>query len=299
MLHIITGPTATGKTAQALAWALEHDAEIVSCDSLLVYRGLDIGTAKPTPQERALVPHHCIDLVEPETPYSVTEYIRDATDAIHGILARGKKVVVAGGSGFYLKAFFQAVTDTIPVPSPVIERVRALQAEGLAALQAALLPFAPERPALLDWQNPRRVAKALERCLASGKPLAEIHAAFLNTPPPFAAFARHTVLLECEPEVLSARIERRTRAMLDAGLVDEVRRLRSAGKLRPDTPAAVAVGYRETLAWLDAHDGTDTDGTDERAALAASIATATRQLAAKQRKWFRTQIAVDEVRSQS
>ncbi|MDR2863812.1 MAG: tRNA (adenosine(37)-N6)-dimethylallyltransferase MiaA [Puniceicoccales bacterium] len=287
-LHIITGPTATGKTAFAMEWARAHGAEIVSCDSLLVYRGMDIGTAKPTPEERAAVPHHCIDLVEPDAPYSVSGYIRDAAAAIQDIIGRGRQVVVTGGSGFYLKAFYQAVTDAIAIPESVLARVQALQAEGLAAMQAALEPYAPGRPDILDWQNPRRVAKALERCMASGRSLPELHAAFRCAPGAFAGFARRTVLLEREPEVLRARIVQRVHAMLDAGLIGEVERLRTAGKLRPGTPAASAVGYRETLSWLDC-------GGADRAALASAVVTATCQLAAKQRKWFRTQISVDEV----
>lgn len=286
-LHIITGPTAVGKTAAALAWAEENDAEIVSCDSLLVYRGMDIGTAKPTEEERTAVRHHCIDLVEPEAGFSVGEFVIAALAAVREIQARGKRVLVAGGSGFYLKAFYQAVTDDIPVAEAVTARVRELQAEGLAALQAALEPFAPERPKILDWENPRRVAKALERCLASGKPLVEIHAAFQARPGPFAAWGKHTVLLERAPEELAWRIEARVDQMLADGLVDEVRGLAAQGKLLRGTPAAESVGYRETLDWLGA-------GETAEEVLRTAIVASTRRLAAKQRKWFRTQIPVDE-----
>ena len=286
-LFIVTGATASGKTDFAIAWARAHDAEIVSCDSLLVYRGMDIGTAKPTALERAAVPHHCLDLVEPDSAFSVAGYVQAATSAIHGIASRGRKIVICGGSGFYLRAFYRAVTDSIPVPDSVAAHVRALAAGGLPALVAALLPFAPGKPDCLDWQNPRRVAKALERCLASGRPLAELHSEFLAMRGPFDAFSKHTLLLERTPAELEARINCRTKAMLKAGLVDEVRVLRDAGKLHPGTPAASSVGYRETLAWPEA-------GTGNLAELAGSIAIATRQLAAKQRKWFRTQIPVDE-----
>ena len=288
LLHIITGTTASGKTAFDIKWAVEHGAEIISCDSLLVYRGLDVGTAKPSPLERATVPHHCIDVAEPDSAYSISAYVHDATTAMHDILARGKKVVVVGGSGFYLGAFYRAVTDSIAVPEAVVRRVSELQAQGLEALQAALLPFAPERPAFLDWRNPRRVAKALERCLASGRPLAEIHAKFRETPGPFEAFERRTILLVRDPSELVSRIEARARAMIDNGLIDEVRRLHDAGKLVPGTPAAAAVGYRETLSWI-ARGGVGHD------ALLDAITTSTRQLAARQRKWFRTQIRADEI----
>ncbi len=286
-LHIITGPTAVGKTAAALAWAEENDAEIVSCDSLLVYRGMDVGTAKPTAEERAAVRHHCIDLVEPEAGFSVGEFVAAALAAVRDIQARGKRVLVAGGSGFYLKAFYQAVTDDIPVAEEIATRVRALQERGITALQTALEPFAPGRPAILDWENPRRVAKALERCLASGKPLEEIHAAFKAKPGPFAAWEKQTVLLERPPEELARRIAQRVDQMLAAGLVDEVRGLVARRKLLRGTPAAESVGYRETLDWLDAE-----ETAEEK--LREAIVTSTRRLAAKQRKWFRTQIPVDE-----
>jgi tRNA dimethylallyltransferase len=288
LLHIITGTTAVGKTAFAVKWAETHGAEIVSCDSLLVYRGLDVGTAKPSTEERAAVPHHCIDVSEPDSAYSVSAYVRDATAVIHNILARGKKIAVVGGSGFYLRAFYRAVTDSIAVPAAVEQRVRELQTQGLPALQSALLPFAPDRPSFLDWKNPRRVAKALERCLASGRPLAEIHARFREAPGPFDAFGRHTVLLTREPPALAARIKARARTMLANGLVEEVRRLRDTGKLVPGTPAASAVGYRETLDWL-AHGGGNHN------TLLEAITLSTRQLAARQRKWFRTQIRADEI----
>ncbi|MDR2513504.1 MAG: tRNA (adenosine(37)-N6)-dimethylallyltransferase MiaA [Puniceicoccales bacterium] len=286
-LLIITGATASGKTDFALAWARAHNAEIVSCDSLLVYRGMDIGTAKPGANVRAAVAHHCLDLVEPDDVFSVAEYVRAASGAIRDIAARGRKIVVCGGSGFYLQAFYRAVAGSTPVPAAVEAQVRALAAEGLPALVEALLPFAPEKPAFLDWQNPRRVAKALERCLAGRRPLAELYAEFLSARGPFDAFPKRTLLLERAPAELEARIKQRTQAMLRAGLVDEVRTLRDTGKLRPGTPASSSIGYRETLAWLETERGGLT-------ALAEAITIATRQLAAKQRKWFRTQIPVDE-----
>jgi tRNA dimethylallyltransferase len=251
---------------------------------------MDIGTAKPTPEERAAVPHHGLDLVEPDVPFSVSDYIAVAAAAIRDIRARRKNVVITGGSGFYLKAFYRAVTDSIPVSPEISARVRELTAAGPAALEAALLPFAPDKPDFLDWKNPRRVAKALERCLASGRPLAEIHAQFQKIPGAFDAERKHTILLERSPADLELRIEQRVRAMLAGGLVDEVRALQKTGKLLPGTPAAQAVGYRETLAWLHS-------GSADKDALSASIILSTRQLAAKQRKWFRTQIPINEVRS--
>ena len=120
-LHVITGPTAVGKTAQAIAWAHAHDAEVLSCDSVCVYRGMDVGTAKPTAAEQRLVKHHGIDLVAPSQRYSVQQYIQMAQTVIADVHARGKRVVITGGSGFYLAAFFGPVTDDLPVSDAVIE----------------------------------------------------------------------------------------------------------------------------------------------------------------------------------
>ena len=135
-IFVVTGTTAVGKTETALRWAEEHDAEIVSCDSTNVYRGMDVGTAKPTREERARVPHHGIDLVSPREKFSVADYLAFAVPCVRALAARGKKILVAGGSGFYLKAFYAPVVDGIDVPESVRARVAALVAAGAVALSA-------------------------------------------------------------------------------------------------------------------------------------------------------------------
>lgn len=281
-LHVLTGCTAVGKTALALAWAERCGAEIVSCDSLLFYRGLDLGTAKPTAAERARVPHHLIDVVEPRERFDVARYVDLARTAVEAIHARGRPVLVVGGSGFYLKAFFGPVADAVPVPPALRAELEArLAQEGLPALVAVLRDLNPEGLGPLDTANPRRVLRALERCRASGRTLAALAADFAARPGPFAACDVRLVELTRPPAVLDRLIQVRVEAMLAAGLVEEVRGLLARG-LRENPSAAGAIGYRETIAHLD--------GRLPGGELAAAIMRSTRALVRKQRTWFRTQL---------
>lgn len=278
VLHILTGPTAVGKTEWALRWAEQHGAEIVSCDSLLFYRGMDIGTAKPTAAELARVPHHLIDICDLSERMDVTQYVTRARRAIGEIAGRGRAVLVTGGSGFYLKAFFAPVADDVEVPAGVREMVRALPpAQAVAQLQS----LNPAGLGELDASNPRRVTRALERCLAAGRTLAELAAFFARQPAPFADYDVELVRLDREAGDLNQRIEARVAAMLRDGLVEEVRRLQAAG-LDNNPSAARAIGYREVIAMIA--------GELPPAALADAIAKNTRALVKKQRTWFRTQL---------
>jgi tRNA dimethylallyltransferase len=282
VLYVITGPTAVGKTEWALRWAEASGAEIVSCDSLLFYRGMDIGTAKPTAAERRRVRHHLIDILDIAETWDVARYVTAARAACEDIRARGRRVLVSGGSGFYLKAFFAPVADDVEVPAGVRRAVAArLEHEGLAALVAELGALNPGGLGALDARNPRRVVRALERCLASQRTLADLAGAFARQPPPFAGWQLRVVQLDRPRSELDARIDARVRRMLDEGLVEEVRRLVAAG-LKTNPSAARAIGYRETIAWLDG--GMRGDG------LAAAIGRNTRALVKKQLTWFRTQL---------
>ncbi len=281
-LHVLTGPTAVGKTERALRWAEENGAEIVSCDSLLFYRGMDIGTAKPTSAERARVLHHLVDVLAPSERADVAWYVDAARAAVEAIAARGRRVLVTGGSGFYLKAFFGPVADDVKVPTEVRDEVaRRLRDEGLPPLVAELRRLNPHGLGTLDTQNPRRVVRALERCLTSGRTLAELAEAFARAPGPFADWTVDCVRLERAAAELDARIAHRVEQMLREGLVEEVRRLRAEG-FEANPSAAGAIGYRETLAMLD--------GRLPAAALAAEIVRNTRALVKKQRTWFRSQL---------
>jgi tRNA dimethylallyltransferase len=289
-LYILTGPTAVGKTELALRWAERNRAEIVSCDASLFYRGMDIGTAKPTAEERARVPHHCIDVCGVSERMDVTRYVEAARAACDDIVARGRRVLVTGGSGFYLKAFFGPVADDIAVPAELRAELAArFEREGLPALIGELRTRNPAGLGALDIANPRRVLRALERCIVAGKTLAELAADFAAQPGPFADWAVTCTRLDREPEELRGRITARVAAMLAGGLVEEVVCLRGEG-LEENPSAAAAIGYRETLAWLDA-------GRPGGApALAAEIAQNTWGLVRKQRTWFRTQLPAERVR---
>jgi len=282
VLHVLTGCTAVGKTELALRWAEANGAEIVSCDSLLFYRGMDVGTAKPTRAELARVPHHLIDVVEPHEPMDVTRFVALARTAVDAIHARGRAVLVAGGSGFYLKAFFGPVADDVDVAPELRAEIHArLEKDGLAPLLAELRALNPSGLGELDVQNPRRVTRALERCRASGRTLRELQAEFAARPGPFAGCRVMLTELVREPAELDQRIAQRVEAMLAAGLVDEVRGLLARGLLE-NPSAAKAIGYRETIDFLEDR--------LPRAELASAITKNTRALVKKQRTWFKTQL---------
>jgi tRNA dimethylallyltransferase len=284
VLHVLTGPTAVGKTEWALRWAEANNAEIVSCDSLLFYRGMDLGTAKPTTAERQRVPHHLIDVCDVTDAMDVTRYVSLARKAVAEIAARGRQILVTGGSGFYLRCFFAPVADEVEVPPALREEVRALP---LAAAVARLRTLNPAGLGALDVANPRRVTRALERCLASGHTLEQLAAEFAQLVPPFADWRVELTRLERDPENLERRIDLRVAEMLAGGLVAEVQRLRAAG-LEKNPSAAKAIGYREVLAFLD--------GQAKESELASAIAQNTRALVKKQRTWFRTQLPEHRMR---
>lgn len=287
-LHILTGPTAVGKTALALDWAEANDAEIVSCDASLFYRGMDIGTAKPTAVERERVPHHLIDVCSVRERMDVAKYVELARAACADIAGRGKRVLVTGGSGFYLKAFFGPVADTIEIAESIRAEVAELErAAGLGGLVARLREVSGEALGAIDLANPRRVARALERCLATGRTVAQLAAEFQAKPGPFADWTVNAVVLRRDDAELRARTVARVEAMLRDGLVDEVRRLRAEG-IEENPSAASAIGYRETLAMLR--------GELDEAKLAEEIAGNTWKLVRKQKTWFRTQLPAEGVR---
>ena len=280
-IHVLTGPTAVGKTQTALRWAEQHEAEIVSCDSVCVYRGMDVGSAKPTPEEQRRVRHHGLDLVDPRERYSVSQYVDMARTAIAGAHARGKRVLVTGGSGFYLAAFFGPVTDELEIPSAVAEEVRTLHRQGLASLLLRLRELeGPKLPDWLDLQNPIRVAKALERRLASGRSLDSLRDEFLTRRGPFADHPVTFELLERPDAELKARIAARTELMLTQGIIEEAERLLAMG-LDPELTSSRAVGYRAVMDWLEAGKQVARSGLAER------INLDTWALVRKQRKWFR------------
>jgi len=297
VIHVLTGCTAVGKTELALRWAEVHGAEIVSCDSLLFYRGMDIGTAKPTAAERARVTHHLIDICEPSESMDIARYCELARETVDRLSERGVPILVTGGSGFYLKAFFAPVVDHVVVPEEVRAKVAALsQEEAVAELRrlnstaeasaettsagASAATSGAVLTALggLDLANPRRVTRALERCLATGKTVAELRRDFAAQPSLFADYEVRLTELVREPEELRKRVRERVVAMLCAGLLDEVRGLLARG-IKENPSAAGAIGYRESIAVLE--------GRAPLAGLAEEIIRNTLALVKKQRTFFR------------
>ncbi|MFA5263238.1 MAG: tRNA (adenosine(37)-N6)-dimethylallyltransferase MiaA [Opitutaceae bacterium] len=278
VLHLLTGCTAAGKTELALSWAERNNAEIVSSDSLLFYRGMDIGTAKPSREELARVPHHLIDICSVAERMDITRYVELARSCAESIHARGGRVLVTGGSGFYLKAFFAPVADDIVVAAVLRERVASLSLESALA---ELRKLNPAGLGSLDTANPRRVTRALERCLASGKTLEGLAAEFAARPSAFSDWSLKLVQLDRRPDDLERRIAQRAQAMIEAGLVDEVRHLLTLG-LAENPSAARAIGYRETIAVLQ--------GSLPADRLLPEIVQNTKALVKKQRTWFKTQL---------
>jgi tRNA dimethylallyltransferase len=273
----LAGPTASGKSATALAIAAAlapgRAVEIVSVDSALVYRGMDIGSAKPTPAERAAVPHHLIDIVEPSERYSAARFVADAGAAIASIRARGALPLLVGGTMLYFKALFDGL-DALPEADAGVrgELDRRAAKEGWPALHGELARIDPQTAARLAPNDGQRIQRALEVHRLSGRPLSAWHTAPAGRAPPLIA------LEPVDRAWLHARIGARFAAMLAAGFLDEVRRLRARADLHLDLPSMRAVGYRQAWAALDA---------GELAPLAASATAATRQLAKRQLTWLR------------
>ncbi len=288
----LAGPTASGKSAAALALAQVRPIEIVSVDSALVYRSMDIGTAKPTAEERARVPHHLIDIRDPARAYSAAEFASDAVRCIREIHARGALPVLAGGTMLYFKALFEGLAPMPPADPQVRAELEAQAArEGWPALHAQLARVDPATAARLAPLDSQRIQRALEVYRISGRPLSDWHAqpaqdGALGPLPP-------ALLLSLEPQDrawLHTRIAARFTQMLDTGLLEEVRQLRARGDLHAQLPSMRCVGYRQVWDWLDAQDRAHPGqgpAPDLRTLADTGIA-ATRQLAKRQITWLRS-----------
>jgi tRNA dimethylallyltransferase len=301
----IAGPTASGKTAVALALAealaREWPVEIISVDSALVYRGLDIGTAKPSPAERARVPHHLIDIIEPEERYSAARFVADARRLIGEITARGHLPLLVGGTMLYFKALFDGL-DAMPAADAAVRAALDQDAarRGWPALHVELAEVDPQTAARLAPNDAQRIQRALEVWRLSGQPLSAWHRASASgehaarqarsditaggassaaSTRPIGPWRPPLIALEPRERAwLHRRIGERFDAMLAAGLVDEVRRLRQRPGLDANLPSMRAVGYRQTWAALES---------GRLEGLAAAGSAATRQLAKRQLTWLR------------
>jgi tRNA dimethylallyltransferase len=282
----LAGPTAAGKTAAALAIAAEHPAEIISVDSALVFRGMDIGTAKPEAHELAAVPHHLINIRDPLDAYSAAEFVKDARALITDISARGKLPLLVGGTMLYFKALFDGLDD-MPAASPEVRASLEAQAAtlGWPAMHALLAEVDPLTAARLAPADSQRIQRALEVYRVSGKPLSYFHAQ-QDAMKKEAARQENTLasaLFSLEPEDrtwLHGRIAQRFDQMLANGFLEEVRSLMARGDLHPDLPSMRCVGYRQAWEALE--------GTSPMAELRDKGIFATRQLAKRQITWLRS-----------
>jgi tRNA dimethylallyltransferase len=276
--YALLGPTASGKSTLAMALAARHPIEIVSVDSAQVYRGMDIGTAKASAEERARIPHHLVDLIDPTQSYSAGRFRADCVDAIMEIQRRGKVPLLVGGTMLYYKALAQGI-DELPVAEPGLRAqidARAAR-QGWPALYADLAKVDPVTAARLSPNDAQRIQRALEVWELSGKPISELQrSAGADLPFALKAYA----LVPADRTELHRRIAERFERMLTDGLVEELRSLRKQYKLNPDLPSMRCVGYRQAWSHLEGEFG--------NAELREKGIAATRQLAKRQLTWLRS-----------
>lgn len=275
----LLGPTASGKTGLALQMAEHLPVEIISLDSALVYRSMDIGTAKPTAAERAAAPHHLIDIITPLEAYSAADFVRDCLRLAGEIRARGRLPLIVGGTMMYFHALTEGLNE-LPEADPALRA--ALQAEkaeyGTAHLYRRLQQADPETAARLQPADSQRIERALEVFLLTGKPLSRHFAEQQNRPPPLDLFT--LALIPENRALLHAQIGKRFQTMIGQGFVEEVRRLQTAYPgLTADMPSMRCVGYRQAWEYLD--------GLCSAEEFAEKGTAATRQLAKRQLTWLR------------
>ena len=273
-LVVLLGPTAVGKTALAIQVARALGGEIVSADSRQVYRYMDIGTAKPTPAERAAAPHHLLDVATPDQMYTLAQYQRAAYAAIANIHARGRLPLLVGGTGQYITAVIEGwgIPEVPPNPALRAELEQYAAEHGAQALHARLAQRDPSAAARIDYRNVRRVVRALEVCIEAGQPISELQR---KSPPPYRILQ---LGLTMPREALYARADARIAQMLEAGLLDEVRRLLDAGYTW-GCPAMSGLGYIQWKAYLA--------GEESYEDAVAAIRRQTRVFIRRQYTWFR------------
>ncbi|TAK42183.1 MAG: tRNA (adenosine(37)-N6)-dimethylallyltransferase MiaA [Betaproteobacteria bacterium] len=276
--YALLGPTASGKSRLALELSARLPLEIVSLDSAQVYRGLDIGTAKPSREERACVPHHLIDIVDPEDAYSAGRFRVDAARAIEEILAHGRTPLLVGGTMLYYRALVSGL-DALPVADPATRAAIDMEAaaRGWAAMHAELARVDPVAARRIAPGDAQRIQRALEVLRLTGKPISSLQTA-AAAPLPFAL--RSFAIIPSDRAALHRRIAERFDAMLAAGLVEELVALRQRYRLSAEMPSMRAVGYRQVWGYLE--------GEYDRAVMREKAIAATRQLAKRQMTWLRS-----------
>lgn len=283
-IFVLAGPTASGKTDYALQFAQRNHCEILSCDAVSFYKNLDIGSAKPTKLEQSIVKHWGIDLVEANQYFCIQDYVTYAKNCVDDIFKRGYNVLVVGGSGFYLKSFFEPVVDNFEASLALQERLKDLEAsQGIAGVFDALLNLNLQGfPKNFDTKNPQKLRKALLRCWTSGLDLLTLEERFKKQPKPFSGITKESTLLVWPLELLFVRAKKRIERMIRNGLIEEVEALLPV--FQENHPATNAIGYRETIQYLkNKNRSTVTE-------LAETIFHNTCHLIKKQNTWFRHQI---------
>jgi len=277
-LIVLIGPTAVGKTELSFRLAEQFNCEIVSMDSMQVYRGMDIGTAKPSLEDRARIPHHLIDIAEPDEQYDAACFVRDALAATEAIAASGKTVLLTGGTGLYLKALLEGLFATLPASPEIRERLRQrLAAEGRAALHAELRRIDPAAGARIHPNDTQRLLRGLEIFQASGRRWTELIEEQRRAGQR-AVFSRvYLAGLRCAKDELHERIARRSREMIEQGLLAETERLLNAG-FPADLPSMQAIGYRHASRLLS--------GEWTQAEMLEQLILDTRRYAKRQMTWF-------------
>lgn len=277
-LLCVVGPTASGKSRLAVELAQKTGGEVVSCDSMQVYRRMNIGTAKPTEAEMEGIPHHMIDVVDPEVPYSCAEYVAAAREVLADLHARGKLPILCGGTGLYLDRLLRGGSDASAASDPNVRaELAAYRAErGNAALHALLEQADPESAAAIHENNIPRVIRALEIFRVTGRTKTEVDRENAALDPTFCPYV---VGLLWKREDLNRRIDVRVGQMLSAGLLDETRRLLAEGVFDVNATAAQAIGYKELLSYLH--------GEESLVAAVERLRLATRHYAKRQMTWFR------------
>ena len=273
----VVGPTASGKTAVSVELAKRLGGEVVSCDSMQVYRRMNIGTAKPTEEEMCNVPHHLIDAVEPDAPFSCAEYVTLATEAVKDISARGKLPIFCGGTGLYLDRFLCGEMEETHADEALRASLFAFaEKEGIDALHERLRAVDPESADAIHQNNVKRVVRALEIYEQTGIPKSEFDRRSQVGESPYEAVV--IGLHYPHREVLYERINRRVDMMLAEGLLEETKQLKDEGVFEVNLTAAQAIGYKELLGYLDGSE-TLTEATE-------NLKTATRRYAKRQLTWF-------------
>jgi tRNA dimethylallyltransferase len=280
VIFVLTGPTGVGKTERAIRLAQEAPLEIVSADSALVYRGLDIGTAKPPPDVRARVPHHLIDICDAAEGYSAGRFVADALARIADIHARGRVPLIVGGTMLYLRSLLDGLA-VLPAADPQLRAKldREAAQRGWPALHARLAALDPQAAARISPNDGQRIQRALEVCYTTGRPISELQRATVS---PLAGWrVRFWALAPLKRALLHERLARRFDAMMAAGFLEEVRALHRRGDLSAGHPSMRAVGYRQLWAHLEGEYDLDE-------AILRGVA-ATRQLAKRQLTWLRAE----------